>query len=1022
MPSLPSIQLPSATVTTTTTAMVTTGSGPNRTTVDTKQMLLPGHVAVLHVTTCGQSGAGLGSDEKEIVLLIYVIIDVQTNNIIGVKQYLVRPRNSTFRTESSGSNALGALSSSSLTGSNSNISNSSSSTASAGGCPVGIGASSTAVGSSDSTAIAVPTGGSTSPGIAAVPSPPECAITQEIPAIESLVQTNGRPLEEVIQQFDEYTKSLNLDPHCPSFRLVTDGQLPLRQCLHPEASAKDVDLPQYYWRFCDLRKEFVRFRAGDLSRALVPVAEASKLQSMPSLPPIPASVADIIKDLELQACQDNNEFYVKEARDMVTIVKHLITLGHKFEANEIINLNLEPGICSIDDEIDGTCIVRARGLPWQSSDQDIAKFFRGLNVAKGGVALCLSPQGRRNGEALVRFVSQEHRDMALKRHKHHIGNRYIEVYRANGEDFLAVAGGASNEAQAFLSKGAQVIIRMRGLPYDCTAKQVLDFFANGENSCNVLDGADGILFVKKPDGRATGDAFVLFEQDTDASKALSKHRESIGQRYIELFRSTTAEVQQVLNRSMDPKTYEPPQPPLIAQLPQVQMQLLPQHVITSGIEKNCIRLRGLPYEAKVEHILHFLDDFANHIVYQGVHLVYNAQGQFNGEAFIQMDSETAAYQSAQQKHHKNMMFGKKQRYIEVFQCSGDDMNMVLNGGFQQPASLSKPSLLSPGMLPTAATQPPTQSPQTLSLSQIPLPIPSPLALSVPPPNHQLLAQQQAQYIAQHNLLARQAAAAQHQQHQQEQLMLQNLGMYVAGPPTSVATSLSASQPGSAVAGAPTYVTAGSGGLPPSVTGAGNAGGLAFGHGSAAGLAGLGAASTGASGAGGLPPHLAGGHPAGPLAAQYHPLYFMQRHMLASNSGIPMGLMAPPHTAAAAHHAAAFNQLHHFGGGIGHAGVPGSGAGSSLPHHASAAGLVHHPSQHHAMQAMVAAAASQSAAGGMLPSKRSYDSAFRGDQSALAPSAGSKRPFHGAPTQGAAAAAAAAAASVALYAPYYHPHI
>uniref|UniRef100_A0A182M9Y3 Uncharacterized protein n=1 Tax=Anopheles culicifacies TaxID=139723 RepID=A0A182M9Y3_9DIPT len=101
--------------------------------------------------------------------------------------------------------------------------------------------------------------------------------------------------DSIWSKFDEYTKSLNLDPHCPSFRLVTDGQLPLRQCLHPEASAKDVDLPQYYWRFCDLRKEFVRFRAGDLSRALVPVAEASKLQSMPSLPPTPASVADIIK-------------------------------------------------------------------------------------------------------------------------------------------------------------------------------------------------------------------------------------------------------------------------------------------------------------------------------------------------------------------------------------------------------------------------------------------------------------------------------------------------------------------------------------------------------------------------------------------------------------------------------------------------------------------------------------------------------------------------------------------------------
>lgn len=92
---------------------------------------------------------------------------------------------------------------------------------------------------------------------------------------------------------------------------------------------------------------------------------------------------------------------------------------------------------------------------------------------RGGVALCLSIQGRRNGEALVRFINQEHRDMALKRHKHHIGSRYIEVYRSSGEDFLSVAGGSSSEAQAFLSRGAAVIVRMRGLPYDCTAKQVV---------------------------------------------------------------------------------------------------------------------------------------------------------------------------------------------------------------------------------------------------------------------------------------------------------------------------------------------------------------------------------------------------------------------------------------------------------------------------------------------------------------------------------------------------------------------
>lgn len=45
-----------------------------------------------------------------------------------------------------------------------------------------------------------------------------------------------------------------------------------------------------------------------------------------------------------------------------------------------------------------------------------------------------------------------------------------------------------------------------------------------------------------------------------------------------------------------------------------------------------------------------------------------------------MDSEHSAYTTAQSRHHRYMSCFKKQRYIEVFQCSGEDMNMVLTGG------------------------------------------------------------------------------------------------------------------------------------------------------------------------------------------------------------------------------------------------------------------------------------------------------------------------------------------------------
>ncbi|XP_039484477.1 RNA-binding protein fusilli isoform X4 [Drosophila santomea] len=619
-------------------------------------MQVPEHVVSLYIATCGQNGSGLGSDEKEIILLVFVLLEVSTGQIVGTKQILVRPDGYFIkdRTISSSSD-------------NSSVTNNTASSP-----PLAIGDASNGTGSTTGN------GSSLENGSELI-----------LPIAEA--QAAGKPLSEAIEEFDAYLRSLSL--HDTEIKLVTDGQLPLRQCLHREASAKDVKLPAYYNRFSDLRKEFLRYKSGDLARALVPVKDVKKMLQAPTLP-MPQSIAEILGELNISSVEDN-DFYIRESRDMVTVIQTLLQAGHKFAANELVTLVLEPGICSIDDEVDGNCIVRARGLPWQSSDQDIAKFFRGLNVAKGGVALCLSPLGRRNGEALIRFVCQEHRDMALKRHKHHIGSRYIEVYRASGEDFLAIAGGASNEAQAFLSKGAQVIIRMRGLPYDATAKQVLDFFTAGDTPpCHVLDGNEGVLFVKKPDGRATGDAFVLFAHESDASKALCRHRESIGQRYIELFRSTTAEVQQVLNRSMDPKNYESggghSQPPLIAQLPTMQLPLLPQHLITSGTTKNCIRLRGLPYEAMVEHILHFLDDFAKHIIYQGVHMVINAQGQPSGEAFIQMDLEESARLCAQRRHHHYMMFGKKYRYIEVFQCSGDDMNMVLNGGLASPVAQPPP--------------------------------------------------------------------------------------------------------------------------------------------------------------------------------------------------------------------------------------------------------------------------------------------------------------------------------------------
>ncbi|CAK5075799.1 unnamed protein product [Meloidogyne enterolobii] len=98
-------------------------------------------------------------------------------------------------------------------------------------------------------------------------------------------------------------------------------------------------------------------------------------------------------------------------------------------------------LCTDTQSIDSKTIIRARGLPWQVSDLDVALFFAGLEIAKGGVILCLGPEGRRNGECLVKFETPEYRDWALERHRCHLRQRYIELYRSSADDFVRHAIG-----------------------------------------------------------------------------------------------------------------------------------------------------------------------------------------------------------------------------------------------------------------------------------------------------------------------------------------------------------------------------------------------------------------------------------------------------------------------------------------------------------------------------------------------------------------------------------------------------
>ena len=68
----------------------------------------------------------------------------------------------------------------------------------------------------------------------------------------------------------------------------------------------------------------------------------------------------------------------------------------------------------------------------------------------------------------------------------------------------------------------------------------------------VRNDADGILIVRYPDGRASGDAFAVFSTEGDVEEALKKHRNNLMGRYIEVFHSSLKEFLVVSDRIIKP--------------------------------------------------------------------------------------------------------------------------------------------------------------------------------------------------------------------------------------------------------------------------------------------------------------------------------------------------------------------------------------------------------------------------------------------------------------------------------------
>ncbi|XP_052010867.1 heterogeneous nuclear ribonucleoprotein H isoform X1 [Xyrauchen texanus] len=323
-------------------------------------------------------------------------------------------------------------------------------------------------------------------------------------------------------------------------------------------------------------------------------------------------------------------------------------------------------------------VVRVRGLPWSCSVDEVQRFFSECKIANNGTSIhfTYTKEGRPSGEAFVEFESEEDLKIAVKKDRETMGHRYVEVFKSNNVEMDWVLKHTGPNCP---DTGGDGLVRLRGLPFGCSKEEIVQFFAGLEIVPN------GITLPVDFQGRSTGEAFVQFASQDIAEKALKKHKERIGHRYIEIFKSSRAEVR---------THYEPQRKVMGMQRPgpydrpgggrgynSMGRGASFERVRRGGYggdgryadggssfqstTGHCVHMRGLPYRATETDIYNFFSPL-NPV---RVHLEIGPDGRVTGEADVEFATHEDAV-AAMSKDKANM----QHRYVELF------LNSTAGGG------------------------------------------------------------------------------------------------------------------------------------------------------------------------------------------------------------------------------------------------------------------------------------------------------------------------------------------------------
>ncbi|NXF38092.1 GRSF1 factor, partial [Nyctibius bracteatus] len=297
---------------------------------------------------------------------------------------------------------------------------------------------------------------------------------------------------------------------------------------------------------------------------------------------------------------------------------------------------------------DNVFLIRAQGFPFSCTEEDVVTFFDSCRIRNGenGIHFLLNRDGRRRGDALIELESKADVQRALEKHLRYMGPRYVKVFEVHDSDVEGLLRSLRDESQA-MNDG---VVLLRGLPFSSTEEDIADFFSG----LKITD----IAFVYRGE-RRTGEAFVQFAAPEMAAKALLRHREYMGNRYIEVYVSRKHQMQRHVPYDRQMVTY-----PRVRK----EQEAIPEErgwsntggpnaerenkVCKEGPESSghvsepgnipsplhFVHMRGLPTQASAQDIINFFAPLKP----TRIMVEYNSHGDATGEADVHFASQEDA--------------------------------------------------------------------------------------------------------------------------------------------------------------------------------------------------------------------------------------------------------------------------------------------------------------------------------------------------------------------------------------------